>query len=59
MYSLRAYLRTMVDGLRGKRIYIVAVKQLDRVLYQLNLKPPAPLEVLQQEVKNFQESGGQ
>lgn len=59
VYSRRAYLRTMVDGLRNKRIYVVAVKQLDRILYQLDLKPPAPLEVLQSEVKSFSESGGQ
>ncbi len=59
VYSRRAYLRTMVDGLRNKRIYVVAVKQLERILYQLDLKPPPPLEVLQSEVKNFNESSGQ
>lgn len=58
VYSTRAYLRTLVDGLRGKRIYVIAVKQLERILYQLDLKPPAPLDVLQSEVKSFNESGG-
>src|SRR5262249_34337374 len=57
-FTLRAYLRAMMDALDNRRIYLIAVKNPDRVLYQIDLKPPPPLEVLQQEVKNFQESGG-
>lgn len=59
VYTHRMYLRAISEGLRDVRKYIVAVRHPDRVLYQLDLKPPPPLEVLQQEIRSFQEGGGQ
>jgi len=59
VYALRKYLRAMVSGLVDKRMTIIAITRPERVIYMLNLKPPPPLEVLQQEMKSFQEGGGQ
>jgi len=58
VYALRAYLRAMIDGLEKRRIYVIAITHPERVIYQLSLKPPPPLEVLQQEMQSFQEGGG-
>ncbi|MFO0972348.1 MAG: SPFH domain-containing protein [Phycisphaerae bacterium] len=58
VYKTRAYLRTLVDGMADVQKYIVAVSHPERVLYQLDVKPPPPLETLSQEIKSFQESGG-
>ncbi|MCK6457710.1 MAG: hypothetical protein L6Q92_14415 [Phycisphaerae bacterium] len=58
VYMLRAYLRMTIDSLKSLKKYVVAVKDPKRVLYQMDLRPPLPMETLSQELKSFQEGGG-
>ncbi len=58
VYRLRAYLDVLTESLAGLRKYVVAVRQPDNVLYQLDLRPPPPIEMLSQEVQSFGETGG-
>jgi hypothetical protein len=58
IYRLRAYLEVLVERLAGLRKYVVAVRQPESVLYQLDLRPPPPIEMLSEEVRSFGETGG-
>jgi membrane protease subunit HflK len=58
VYTLRLYLDMLVRSLTDRWKYVVAVNDPDRVIYQLDLKPPPRLEVLRQELERFQEGGG-
>ncbi len=50
-YLLRSYLRVLVDSLREVQKYVVVTGQADKVLYQVDLKPPQGLDILGAELK--------
>lgn len=58
VFRLRAYLKMLSESLTGVRKYIVALRNTERVFYNVDLKPPPPIELLQQEVQSFSEGGG-
>lgn len=50
VYLLRVYLRMLEKGLQDVRKYIVALDETDRVLYELDLKPPQEIDLMAAEL---------
>jgi regulator of protease activity HflC (stomatin/prohibitin superfamily) len=49
-YALRSYLRMLEEGLRGLRKYVVVLENSNRIIYEVDLKPPLALDTLASEV---------
>jgi len=45
-YLLRVYLRMLEEGLRDVQKYVVVLDKPERVIYELNLKPPQGIDIL-------------
>lgn len=46
VYSLRNYLRMMEEGLRRVRKFVIALENPDSVVYDIDLRPPAEIDLL-------------
>ncbi len=55
-YMLRTYLRTMQRALEPVTKYVIAVEDSSRVIYNVDLKPPSDLSVLNAEIAEADKS---
>ncbi len=49
-YLLRVYLRTIEDAIRPVRKYVVAMANPENVIYEIDLKPPSELNIMNAEI---------
>lgn len=50
-YELRVYLRMMARALQNVRKYVIAIEKPETVIYELDLKPPAAVDILASELR--------
>lgn len=56
-YMLRSYLRMLEEGLEGVRKYVILLDEPEKVVYDLDLKPPAGFEALGAELAASEAKG--
>jgi membrane protease subunit HflK len=55
IYTMRTYLKLLADFLVSVRKFVIVVEQSGKILYDLNLAPPQPLDILGAEARAIDE----
>ncbi|MBN2560589.1 MAG: hypothetical protein JXQ75_06635 [Phycisphaerae bacterium] len=57
IYLLRVYLRMLEEGLRDVQKYVVVMDEPDKVIYEMDLKPPQGIDILGAELSAAESKG--